>query len=478
MNVRRIVFPFLLIGALGGPLYAQSTTGQLRFTPFSFAAADGTKTEADSATLVVPKNRQHPERGSVTIPVVRFRSTGGSPGAPILYISGGTGSGIAAARGPRYPFLQSLRELGDVVTFDLRGANRSMPRVACKAGEPIPIAEPMTYPALTALLERNARACVMELRRADVDPAAHNIRETVEDIDDLRAALGAERVRLIGTSTGTQIALEYVRRHGARAERVVLAGTQAPDQNLHSPADLETVLRALDARNRQRVQAGQVAPDLFASVRSVLRSLDSAPQIVQVRSQAGGPATTVGIGKFDAQLLIAGSLGDRRAMGALPMAFAAAQKGDYSMLAQFKLQAARSGITSPFEALFDCQSSAPAARKRLVEREARTSLFGNATLDFPESCAGWMTKELDPSYRERVRSRVPVLFVSGTLDGRTPVRNAAMAAESLPNSLHLVIDGASHGDDLFISSPAILETVRLFLSGGRPTQLRIQLPPG
>jgi pimeloyl-ACP methyl ester carboxylesterase len=477
MNVGRIVIPFLLIGALGTPLSAQ-VREQLRFTPFTFIAADGSKTNADSATLVVPKNRQHPERGMVTIPVVRFRSTGASAGPPLIYISGGTGSGVAAARGPRYPFLQSLRELGDVVTFDLRGANRSAPRVACRAGEPIPIAEPMTYPALTALLERNARACVLELRRADVDPAGHNIRETVQDLEDLRVALGAERVRLIGTSTGTQIALEYVRRHGAHAERVVLAGTQAPDQNLHSPADLEVVLRALDARNRQRVKPGDVPPDLLGSIRAVLRSLDSAPRSVLVRNPAGGATTTVGIGKLDAQLLIAGTLGDRRAMGALPVAFAAAQKGDYSMLAQFKMQAARSGITSPFEALFDCQSSAPAARRQMVEREAKASLFGNATLDFPESCAGWMTRQLDASYRSRVRSRVPVLFISGTLDGRTPVRNAAIAAESLPNSVHLVIDGASHGDDLFISSPAILEGVRTFLAGRRPSQLRIQLPPG
>ena len=111
-----------------------------------------------------------------------------------------------------------------------------------------------------------------------------------------------------------------------------------------------------------------------------------------------------------------------------------------------------------------------------TRREANTALLGLATLDFPGSCAGWMTKELDASYRQPVHSRVPVLLISGTLDGRTPVRNAATAAESLPNSFHLVVDGASHGDDLFISSPEILENVRAFLAGGRPKRSRIELP--
>src|SRR5437762_5698934 len=148
MSKRLLSASLMLAAVLGAPAHAQSGSARLSFTPFTFAAADGSKTEADSATLVVPKNRQHPERGSILIPVVRFRATGARAGAPIIYLSGGTGSGIAAARGARYPFLQSLSDLGDVVTFDLRGAGHSTPRIACRSGEPIPIAQAMTYAML------------------------------------------------------------------------------------------------------------------------------------------------------------------------------------------------------------------------------------------------------------------------------------------------------------------------------------------
>jgi pimeloyl-ACP methyl ester carboxylesterase len=61
-----------------------------------------------------------------------------------------------------------------------------------------------------------------------------------------------------------------------------------------------------------------------------------------------------------------------------------------------------------------------------------------------------------------VTSAVPALFISGTLDGRTPVANAEEVQRGFRNSAHVIIDGASHGDDLFLSTPAILENVLAF----------------
>jgi pimeloyl-ACP methyl ester carboxylesterase len=61
-----------------------------------------------------------------------------------------------------------------------------------------------------------------------------------------------------------------------------------------------------------------------------------------------------------------------------------------------------------------------------------------------------------------VRSKVPALFISGSLDGRTPISNAEEVRNGFANSAHLILEGASHGDDLFLSSPAILEAVLSF----------------
>jgi len=102
---------------------------------------------------------------------------------------------------------------------------------------------------------------------------------------------------------------------------------------------------------------------------------------------------------------------------------------------------------------------------RALVNEAKTALLGRATLDFPEACAGWGVSELDASYRAPVRSARPVLLISGTLDGRTPVRNAEEVKTGLLNAVHLTVDGASHGDDLFLYSADLRQDILAFLRG-------------
>jgi hypothetical protein len=58
-----------------------------------------------------------------------------------------------------------------------------------------------------------------------------------------------------------------------------------------------------------------------------------------------------------------------------------------------------------------------------------------------------------------------VLFISGTLDGRTPVNNAEEVRRGFPNGEHLIVEGASHGYDLFFFMPKVQEVMREFLKG-------------
>ncbi|HEX8245612.1 MAG TPA: hypothetical protein VF541_19020, partial [Longimicrobium sp.] len=65
---------------------------------FTFTTQGGASTEADSGTLVVPMNRAGRGAGkTVALPLVRFRATTPQPGPPVIYLSGGSGSGISAA---------------------------------------------------------------------------------------------------------------------------------------------------------------------------------------------------------------------------------------------------------------------------------------------------------------------------------------------------------------------------------------------
>jgi pimeloyl-ACP methyl ester carboxylesterase len=71
---------------------------------------------------------------------------------------------------------------------------------------------------------------------------------------------------------------------------------------------------------------------------------------------------------------------------------------------------------------------------------------------------------------------VPVLFISGTLDARTPISNAEEYRKGFPNSTHIIIENAVHSDPLFLSSPKIKEGMLEFLKGQPVSATRIAGP--
>jgi hypothetical protein len=112
-----------------------------------------------------------------------------------------------------------------------------------------------------------------------------------------------------------------------------------------------------------------------------------------------------------------------------------------------------------------------------IAGEAQETLLGDAiNLPFPEVCAGVSVPDLGDQHRAPLRSEVPALLISGTLDGRTRPRQAEALRLGLPNAVHLVIEGAGHSDPLFLSSPKILETMQRFLRGEPIGERRIALP--
>ena len=81
------------------------------------------------------------------------------------------------------------------------------------------------------------------------------------------------------------------------------------------------------------------------------------------------------------------------------------------------------------------------------------------------------------AFRSPLRSDVPVLFISGTLDARTPVSNAEEYRTGFTNSTHMIIEGAVHSDPLFLSSPKIKDGMMEFLRGQPVTVTKISAGP-
>jgi pimeloyl-ACP methyl ester carboxylesterase len=93
---------------------------------------------------------------------------------------------------------------------------------------------------------------------------------------------------------------------------------------------------------------------------------------------------------------------------------------------------------------------------------------------FPEIGKAWRYADLGPSYRASLRSDVPALFVTGELDGNTPLAQADEVRDGFPNSEHLVIANGGHGSP--ITSSAAAAAVLAFLQGNDVGTVRIAAP--
>ncbi len=153
-------------------------------------------------------------------------------------------------------------------------------------------------------------------------------------------------------------------------------------------------------------------------------------------------------------------------MQEIPAVVYAMAHGDFFDLATVTFGRRRVGPLSAMSLVMDCASWASTQRLERINEEAKETLLG-AAIDapFPCICEVEGMPRLGDDFRAPLRSDIPALFVSGTLDGRTPISNAEEIAEGFTSHQHLTVRDASHGGDLFTSSPRIVELVKTFLRG-------------
>ena len=456
-----------------------SELGKLTIEPHAFRTPDGRTLDAELGRLVVPENRTKPRSRPIELVFVRFKSTAERPGPPIVYLAGGPGgSGINLARGPRFPVFDAMREVGDVIALDQRGAGRSMPSLTCRERWNFPLDQPGDPAVFLRLALDRCRECAEHWKRQGVDLTGYNTNESADDIEDLRRALNAEKISLLAGSYGTHLALAVIRRHESSIHRAVLAGVEGPDQTLKLPSYGQTVLEKIDRLVKADLELSRRIPDFLGLMKQVLDQLDRQPVTVAVNDLETGKQVQITVGKFDLQFLTAQSLGSRNAMRMLPRNFEAMSKGDFSFLGRASLQMRREQIGSAMAFMMDCSSGASPERLARIESEAGKCLLGDAAnFPFPGIGDAWGNPDLGEAFRAPVRSSVPVLLVSGTLDGRTPVSNADEVQAGFTNSLRFIIDGASHGDDLFVSSPEIKKIMVEFMKGDPLSAMSTTLPP-
>ncbi len=456
---------------------AQQKSGTLKLKPYVFQTNDQKeKVDAEFGRLFVPEKRSDPESNLIELAFVRFKSTAKNPGPPIVYLAGGPGgSGIGAARTSRFPLFMALREIADVIAFDQRGTGFSKPNLTCTDRLALPLDVAPTREAAIKEMRENADSCAFYWRNVQrVDLAAYNTNESADDLDDLRKALGANQISLWSISYGTHLAFATMRRHPTSIHRAILAGTEGPDHTYKLPSNIQKHLEDLAAVIKADPEVGKAVPDFLGLMKSVFDRLDAEPQTVEITDPQTKLKVKVIVNKFVMQYIVANNIGTT-VTARFPALFYRAAKDDFTNPAQVWLSQTRSGIGSAMSYMMDCASGQTAARREQIAREAKGTLLEDIfNFPFPDVCTAWNAPDLGDEFRAPLKSDVPVLFISGTLDARTPISNAEEYRKGFSNSTHMIIEGAVHSDPLFLSSPKIKEGMMEFLRGQPVTTTKIQ----
>lgn len=436
--------------------------GTLRLESYPVRSADGRVVAAELGRLAVPA-RQTGGKRTIELAFVRFPATAERSAPPTVYLAGGPGgSGIADAEGALLPLVERLRTLGDVVAVDTRGAGRSRPELRCRQSWRLPLELPADPERTLTEASRAARDCVEQLTSAGIDLGDYTAAASADDLDHLRRALGAPRLRLIAFSYGTRLALLYTSRHPDRVERAVLAGVEPPGSVFTPPADLDRRLAELGA------ELGDGAVDLPGLLRSARDRLAAAPATVEIEDRVGKRRRRVTVGAFDLQLMVVQALSSRDGIRALPAELRAIERGELAGLADFAYRQRVGWLGNALPYAIKCAEPIDPERAAAIREQRSGALLGRAVdFPFPDICDAW---GLDVAGRWTARppaSAPPLLLVSGDLDGRTPAANVEAVMASWAATERLLVTGAGHGLEL-LTDPAAAAAVVRFLSAAAP----------
>lgn len=379
---------------------------------------------ARCGTVWVPENRAAPHGRGIGLNVIVLRSLPGERALPPLFDIDG-GPGLPATKNAEFyaGFGKDLRVGREIVLIDQRGTGASNP-LNC------PELESADDPFRPMLPIEGVKSCRARLEKV-ADLTRYGTREAVGDIDDVRRALGYDRLDFAALSYGTTVALRYIKAHPQRVRAAVLMGlapTDARPPRSHAPA-AERALRLLFAACEREAACGA--------------AFDPAGDLDRARARlpalAGAPADEVFMEKLRTLMYLPATA------RFVPLAIYRAAAGD---LGPFLALTRSRGPNLYSDGMFLSVTCAEGiALTDLAEARAiaRKTPFGDYRLRRQaEACAHWPTAEVDNDHLVAVSAPTAVIMVSGERDPVTPPEWAAEAAARFPNAWDLVLPGSGH----------------------------------
>jgi pimeloyl-ACP methyl ester carboxylesterase len=445
VSLRNALLLFCLAAALAAAGRARAA-GRLLLSPCELHQSEElTLIQAECGRLAVAENpgAPHGRRIELRVAIVPAVSTRKRPD-PLFILAGGPGMAATSFYASVAPVFADIHRDRDIVLVDQRGTGGSN-ALDCESSE-----EDL-YQSTAEIVPETERCLKMLGARADV--RFYTTSLAVEDLDRVRAALGYDRINLYGSSYGTIVAQQYIRRFPERVRSVILDGVVPPQLALGatSALDAQAALSRIFARCVQEPACHARFGDPAASYRQVRDALAARPVWVDLTDPTSGEPYRLQFTTDHLAMVLRLASYTPELAALLPLDLhEAGTTGDFVPLAgQFLLidRVYGDAVAEGMNYTVVCSEDVPFYHVNAEQRaELATTFLGTSELDGLDAvCRIWPHGPVDPDFHQPLHSQVPALLLSGGNDPITPPRYAALAARGFARSLSVVIPGFGHG---------------------------------
>ncbi len=437
------------------------------------------KARVDCGHVSVPEWHAAGEQAAGKVVTLFFAITRASGPAPlpdpVLVLNGGPGQAATDLIEPGWEQLAEIRLHRDILYVDQRGTGQSRPGLYCPEISPVAF----WHGGLTAT---DAADCLKPIQAAGYNIAAFNTVESAADLMAVRTALGLSRWNLLGTSYGTALALELVRRDGAAIRSVVLNSPTSPGASwlaTERMVAIRDVYRRLFADCAADAACNAAYPDLEPVFLDLARRMTDKPLPVTYQDPHTGATVRTQMSfatLLDILTIIVGSGTTAERVPALlwylHQVILGQQPARPELLSWLYMPywQTMNVIAYGLNAAIGCREVRPWIDANALRHEGmiyQPYVMPQAMeQDYDVFCPAWHLPPGPEDLRQPVTSAVPTLLLTGDYDTLTPTGLATIIASTLSKAQLYRFHAIGH--DVFSASACARALAAQFI--GAPTE--------
>jgi pimeloyl-ACP methyl ester carboxylesterase len=471
-TVTALAISTALAAMLGGASFAADDDTLPRLEPLAecfVPVPEGTDLAADMdcGYVVVPRSRTGDPGRVIKVAYTRFSTGVGNAASPLFMLAGGPGEtnmkpGKFLELGEDQ--LGPILETRDIVFLEQRGTGLSDPVLDCPAIYSLryeAFEEGLDADATRARESEELRSCIATLEAEGVDLDAFNSLEDAADVNDVRAALGYDRIIYHGASYGTQLGEHLMRDYPDILEGVILDGANGLARQSWVEDAAKDAQWGIDHLT-QLCEADSVCAETYdipALVDAALALFDDGP-IPFTYTDPADPSLTVEVEVTVEDMVnrIHAAQGDKSGTFSLPAILDLLVQSGRDVVAQelggskaAAILAAKDRTAGELAWLMHLAvvcSDDPVGSVDDVDTEGVSryaELLGvEAARGYARYCDLVDVAPLPGSTDAPVTTDVPTILLSGGLDVATPTFRSQEVADALPNATLVVFPGFTH----------------------------------